>query len=67
MIERRLNEAADEIRHYCPYDYVLINYDLEESATVLSGIVRAERARRSRIEDKIPPNPEIFQVGIGKG
>jgi len=55
VIERRLREAAEEIRNYDEYDYVLINRDLEESTAVLSGIVRAERARRSRIEEKIRP------------
>jgi guanylate kinase len=62
VIERRLKEAAEEIRNYGAYDYVLINSDLEESVVVLSAIVRAERARRSRIEDRIKPILETFQV-----
>jgi guanylate kinase len=62
VIERRLKEAAEEIRNYGAYDYVLINCDLEESVDVLCAIVRAERARRSRIEDRIPPILETFQV-----
>jgi len=62
VIERRLKEAAEEIRNYDAYDYVLINSDLEESVVVLSAIVRAERARRSRIEDRIKPILETFQV-----
>ena len=61
-IERRLRDAAEEIRNYDTYDYVLINRDLEESVAVLSGIVRAERARRTRIEEKIRPILETFQV-----
>ena len=68
VIERRLKEAAEEIRNYDAYDYVLINSDLEESVTVLSGIVRAERARRTRIEEKIRPILETFQVlEFGRG
>ena len=63
VIERRLREAAEEIRNYDAYDYVLINSDLDESVSVLSGIVRAERARRTRIEEKIQPILETFQVG----
>jgi guanylate kinase len=63
VIERRLEEAAEEIRNYGQYDYVLINSDLEESVTALSGIVRAERTRRTRIEDKIRPILESFQDG----
>jgi guanylate kinase len=62
VIERRLKEAAEEIRNYGAYDYVLINCDLEESVDVLCAIVRAERARRSRIEDRIQPILETFQV-----
>jgi guanylate kinase len=62
VIKRRLKEAAEEIRNYDAYDYVLINRDLEESVDVLSAIVRAERARRSRIEDRIKPILETFQV-----
>ena len=55
VIERRLREAAGEIRKYEDYDYVLINRDLTESDAVLSAIVRAERVRRDRIEDQIKP------------
>jgi guanylate kinase len=62
VVERRLREAAEEIRNYGAYDYVLINSDLEESVVVLSAIVRAERARRSRIEDRIKPILATFQV-----
>ena len=61
VIERRLREAAEEIRNYNAYDYVLINRDLCESDRVLSAIVCAERVRRSRIEDQIRPILETFQ------
>ncbi len=62
VIARRLKEAAEEIRNYDQYDYVLVNRDLEESDAVLSAIVRAERVRRSRIEDQIRPILETFRV-----
>ena len=61
VIERRLGEAADEIRNYKDYDYILINRDLDESDRVLSGIVIAERARRARIEDRIPAILATFE------
>ena len=61
VIERRLREAAEEIRNYNAYDYVLINHDLCESDRVLSAIVCAERVRRTRIEDRIRPILETFQ------
>jgi guanylate kinase len=50
-IARRLGEAAEEIRRYEDYDNVLINRELAEAEDTLSAIVRAERARRTRIED----------------
>jgi guanylate kinase len=61
VIQRRLRDAAQEIRNYNAYDYVLVNSDLAESDAVLSGIVRAERARRARIEDQIRPILETFR------
>ena len=62
VIARRLREAAEEIRNYEAYDYVLINRELAEAEATLSAIVRAERARRSRIEDQIRPILDTFQV-----
>jgi guanylate kinase len=62
VIERRLREAAEEIRRYSDYHYVLINRELAESDAILSSIVRAERARRTRIEEQIRPILESFQV-----
>ena len=52
--------AADEIRNYEAYDYVLINRDLGEAEATLSAIVRAERVRRTRIEDQIRPILDTF-------
>lgn len=62
VIERRLRAAADEIRNYQQYDYVLINDELEESERTLAAIVRAERVRRTRVEEKIRPILESFDV-----
>jgi guanylate kinase len=50
VIARRLRGAAREIGNYARYDYVVVNNDLEQSAATLAAIVRAERARRSRME-----------------
>ncbi|HUO28068.1 MAG TPA: guanylate kinase [Bryobacteraceae bacterium] len=60
VIERRLRDAANEIRNYSAYDYVLINKELPESDQTLAGIVRAERVRRSRMEEQIRPILETF-------
>ena len=62
VIARRLRDAADEIRKYEDYDYVLINRELAEAEATLSAIVRAERVRRTRIEDQIRPILDTFQV-----
>jgi guanylate kinase len=62
VITRRLKDAAEEIRNYNAYDYVLINRDLAEAEATLSAIVRAERVRRIRIEDQIRPILDTFQI-----
>ena len=48
VIQRRLREAADEIRSYTSYDYVLVNDDLDRSTDTLAAIVKAERVRREK-------------------
>jgi guanylate kinase len=55
VIRRRLANAAREIRNYSLYDYVLVNEDLEPAVESLKAIVRAERVRRIRVEEKIRP------------
>ena len=55
VIRRRLADAAREIRDYRQYDYVLVNSDLDLAAETLKAIVRAERVRRVRVEEKIRP------------
>ena len=61
VIARRLRDAAEEIRNYNSYDYVLINKDLTQAEAALDAIVRAERVRRTRIEDRIRPILDTFQ------
>ncbi len=53
VIERRLREAAREIRNYSQYEYVLVNQDLEKSVDTLASIVKAERVRRTRMEEEV--------------
>jgi guanylate kinase len=65
VIDRRLAEAAEEIRNYQAYDYVIINRDIEKSVRTLTSIVYAERVRRTRIEDQIRPILDTFQAGRG--
>ena len=55
VIRRRLADAAREIQDYSLYDYVLVNEDLDEAAETLKSVVRAERIRRIKVEEKIKP------------
>ena len=61
VIERRLREAAEEIRNYSQYDYVLVNRELESSVDTLVSIVKATRSRRDRMENQIHPILETFE------
>lgn len=46
VISRRLAEAANEIRDYKDYDYVLVNEDVNVASELLYSIVKAERLKR---------------------
>ncbi len=61
VIQRRLQGAADEIRNYDQYDYVLVNRDVEESIDTLCSIIKAERVRRLRVEEQIRPILATFE------
>ena len=61
VIRRRLKGAAEEVRNYTQYDYVLINRELEDSTARLSAIVRAERLRKARMEEEVRPILESFE------
>jgi guanylate kinase len=65
VIRRRLADAAREIRNYSLYDYVLVNNDLNLAADTLKSIVKAERVKRVRVEEKIRPILETFGQALG--
>jgi guanylate kinase len=48
VIMRRLHTAENELRHWQEYDYVLVNEDLDRCYAELSGILSAERLKRTR-------------------
>ncbi len=60
VIQRRLSEAAEEIRNYSQYDYVLVNKDVQASVDNLTAIVSANRSRRHWMEQQIRPILETF-------
>jgi len=48
-VKRRMSKASDEMSHYMEYDYIIINNNLEESASQVLNILRAERLKRKRL------------------
>lgn len=49
-LQQRLQAAAEEMSLYTEYDYAIINDDLARSVESLKAIIRAARARTSRID-----------------
>src|SRR5262245_44611275 len=47
-VRRRMAKAADEMSHWAEYDYVIVNHDLEDSASKAQAILTAERLKRER-------------------
>ncbi|MGA2327248.1 MAG: guanylate kinase [Bryobacteraceae bacterium] len=64
VIQRRLRGAAREIRDYSAYDYVLVNQDVEKSVDTLASIVKAERVRRTRMEQQVERILGTFESGL---
>jgi guanylate kinase len=61
VIQRRLKGAAEEVRNYKQYDYLLINREIDRSVARLESIVEAERMRRMRMEEEVGPILESFE------
>jgi len=61
VIARRLREAAEEIRNYTDYDYIVVNHEVPSSVGNLVSIVKAERVRRSRVEGEVRPILATFE------
>ena len=53
VIEKRLNEARNEILRWTDYDYVLVNDDLQTTVADLGAILAAERRRATRTREQI--------------
>jgi len=49
FLARRLGAAADELRHWKEYHYVIVNADVTTSVDALQAILSAERLKRSRL------------------
>ncbi|MCB2098354.1 MAG: guanylate kinase [Parvularculaceae bacterium] len=48
VVRKRMAKADAEISHWAEYDYVVINYEIDESELMLRSILLAERLRRRR-------------------
>ncbi|MBI3210757.1 MAG: guanylate kinase [Candidatus Solibacter usitatus] len=55
VIRKRLAGAAKEIRNYHYYDYVVVNDRVDDAVETLLAVIRAERVRRQRMDERIRP------------
>jgi len=49
-IQRRLQQARDEVRHYAEYQYIIVNDVFARAAEELKAIILAERRRSGRAD-----------------
>ncbi|MBF0194630.1 MAG: guanylate kinase [Magnetococcales bacterium] len=52
-IDKRMNQASEEMSHWREFDYLVINDNIEEGKADLLAIVRAERLTRDRMASQI--------------
>jgi len=62
VIERRLNEAINEIRLLGEYDYYIVNDDLETAVEDALAVIRAESRR---VPDKVKPIIRKYEEETG--
>jgi len=53
VIERRLNDARQEIRHWPEYDYLVVNDRLPQATQALRAAVEAARFRRQVQQERV--------------
>lgn len=49
VVVRRMAGASNEIQHWSDYDYVLVNFDVEQSVAAVHAVLAAERLKRTRL------------------
>jgi len=54
VIERRLHNAASEIREAVHFDFIVVNDDLQRAVAMVQAIMLAEQARRDRVLRSLP-------------
>ncbi|OEJ68551.1 guanylate kinase [Magnetovibrio blakemorei] len=50
VIKKRMAKAADEMKHYEEYDYIVVNVDVQDSVAEVQAILTAERLKKDRRE-----------------
>ena len=58
-IEIRVNTGKEEIKNYKKYDYVITNFDVEETVESILSIVQSEK---SRVSHYIPTSDDIKEL-----
>lgn len=53
IVERRFQQAQEEMRHYREYDYTILNGKLATAAKEFTSIVIAERTRTKRVDPSL--------------
>ena len=53
VIERRMNQASEEMSHWQEFEYLVINDNLEQGQADIAAIVRAERLTRDRMAGQV--------------
>jgi len=48
IVQARMSKADSEISHWAEYEYVIVNFDLQQSEAMLRAILLAERLQRYR-------------------
>jgi len=48
VVRSRMAKAADEMSHYREYNYIIVNYEIEDSVQQVQTILEAERLRINR-------------------
>lgn len=48
VVRKRMAKADSEMSHWAEYDYVIVNYELDETEAMLRAILLTERLRRRR-------------------
>lgn len=64
VIQRRLEEASNEIEEFGKYDYLLINDNLDASFEQLRGIILSERCRTERAREQVKKIVESFAAEV---